>query len=70
MIRFKLRAFWSAFFLLILATCTSGKDRAPQVLVWPTSGQPVVRFSLGKFKEIGSSGKQHNYSIDVTAENL
>jgi hypothetical protein len=39
-------------------------------LVWPTSGQPVVRFSLGKFKEIGSSGKQHNYSIDVTAENL
>ncbi len=70
MIRFKLRAFWSAFFLLILATCTSGKDPAPQVLVWPTSGQPVVRFSLGKFKEIGSSGKQHNYSIDVTAENL
>ena len=32
--------------------------------------QPIVRFSLGKFKEIGSSGKQHNYSIDVTAENL
>jgi hypothetical protein len=29
-----------------------------------------VRFSFGKFKEIGSSGKQHSYTIDVIAENL
>ncbi len=70
MTRFKVRDFWSAFFSLILIASASGKDPAPQVLVWPTSGQPIVRFSLGKFKEIGSSGKQHNYSIDVTAENL
>jgi hypothetical protein len=29
-----------------------------------------VRFSFGKFKEIGSSGKQHDYTTDVTAQNL
>jgi hypothetical protein len=29
-----------------------------------------VRFSFGKFKEIGFSGKQHAYTTDVTAENL
>jgi len=38
--------------------------------VWPASGKPVARFSFGRFKESGSSGKQHSYSIDVTAENL
>lgn len=40
------------------------------MIVWPTSGQPVVRFSLGKFKDSGSSGKQRSYAIDITAENL
>jgi PEGA domain len=70
MIRFKLHVFWVVFVSLILMAAASGKDPSPQVLVWPTSGQPIVRFSLGKFKEIGSTGKQRSYSIDVTAENL
>jgi len=47
-----------------------GKDQPAQVIVWPSSGQPVVRFSFGKFKETSSSGKQHSYTLDVTAENL
>jgi hypothetical protein len=29
-----------------------------------------VRFSFGKFKETLSSGKQHDYTTDVTAQNL
>jgi hypothetical protein len=29
-----------------------------------------VRFTFGKFKETGLSGKQHNYTTDVTAENV
>jgi len=29
-----------------------------------------VRFSFGKFKEISSTGKRHDYTTDVTAENL
>jgi hypothetical protein len=61
-------AIW-LFSLLVFATA-SAKEPPPQVLVWPTTGTPVVRFSFAKFKETGSSGKQHNYTADVTAENL
>jgi hypothetical protein len=60
-----------ALFLVIAFVGLSvAKEQPAQVIVWPTTGQPVVRFSLGKFKESGSSGKQHSYAIDVTAENL
>ena len=55
--------------LLLYATATA-KEPPAQVIVWPASGTPVVRFSFGKFKETSSNGKQHNYTTDVTAENL
>jgi PEGA domain len=48
----------------------NAKDAPVQVMVWPTSGAPVVRFSFGKFKEVGTQGKQHNYETEVSAENL
>jgi hypothetical protein len=60
----------SLFLLLVVVGICFGKEPPAQVVVWPASGQPVVRFSFGKFRESGSSGKQHSYSIDVTAENL
>ena len=53
-----------------LFAVAQAKEPPPQVIVWPPSGQSVVRFSLGRFKEVGSSGKQRNYTVDVTAENL
>lgn len=55
--------------LLILLGATNAKE-PPQVIVWPTSGQSVVRFTFGKLREIGFSGKQHDYTTDVTAENV
>lgn len=61
---------WCAFLSVVLVAAALGKEPAPQVIVWPPSGQPIVRFSLGKFKEVGSSGKQRDYRVDVTAENL
>ena len=60
----------SLFLLIVFVGVSYGKEPPAQVIVWPASGQPVVRFSFGKFRESGSSGKQHSYSIDVTAENL
>jgi hypothetical protein len=57
------------FGLLIFATANA-KEPTAQVMLWPASGPPVVRFTFGKFKEIGSSGKQHNHTTDVTAENV
>jgi len=61
-----------ALLLLVLPFSISllAKDQPAQVLVWPESGTPVIRFSLGKFKEQGSFGHQRTYAIDVVAENL
>lgn len=61
---------WSTLLAVGLVAVSQAKEPPPQVIVWPQTGQPVVRFSLGKFKEVGSSGKQRNYAVDVTAENL
>lgn len=58
------------FLLILIGNISFAKDPPPLVIIWPASGQPVVRFSFGKFKESGSAGKQHSYTIDVTAENL
>jgi hypothetical protein len=55
---------------LVLVAAASAKAPPPLVIVWPASGPSVLRFSFAKFKETSAAGKQHNYSSDVTAENL
>jgi hypothetical protein len=55
---------------ILLALFAQAKDQSAQVIVWPDSATPVVRFSLGKFKEAGSFGSQRTYVIDIVAENL
>jgi hypothetical protein len=57
-------------FCLVFASLTSGKDTPAQIMVWPESGSPVVRFSFGKFKEIGSYSGQRDFTTDTTADNL
>jgi len=61
-------AIWCAALVLVVAA--SAKEPPAQVIVWPSSGPPVLRFSFAKFKETSAAGKQHNYTSDVTAENL
>ncbi len=61
----------AAALFTIFVTCTlAAKDTPTQVINWPQTGTPVVRITLGKFKEISSVAGQHNYLIDTTAENL
>jgi hypothetical protein len=59
-----------AIFSLVSFSPLDAKEAPPQVVVWPTTGTPVVRFTFGRFKETGSSGKTHNYATQMTAENL
>ena len=54
---------------LMFALVAFAKD-APQVVIWPESGAPVLRFSFSKFKEIGGIGKQRTYVTDTTAQNV
>ena len=60
-----------AIFGLAPFSPAKAKEAPGQVLVWPASGPPVVRFTLTKFKVTDSGfGKSHTYSTQVTAENL
>ncbi len=46
-----------------------GKETGQDVL-WPSSGTAIVKFTFGKFKEVGGFGNQKTYVIDTTAQNL
>jgi len=46
------------------------KDTPGQTIAWPDSGQPVLKFVFGKFKEGATFGHEHNYTCDTTAQNL
>jgi hypothetical protein len=46
------------------------KDPPAQVIIWPHPDRPILRFTFGKFKEIGSGGGQRSYTVDTTAENV
>jgi hypothetical protein len=61
----------SVLFVGFLLTSVSyAKDPPAQVIIWPDASAPVLRFSFGRFKEVGSAGGQHTYVTDATAENL
>ena len=59
-------------FLLIFSTVLAAyaKDPPAQIIVWPETGTPVLRFTFGKFKEISSLGNERSYMTETTAENL
>jgi hypothetical protein len=61
---------YSVLFLIFISSFTVAKDPPAQVIVWPDSGTPVLRFTLGRFKEIGSFSNRRTYFIDTLAENL
>lgn len=63
-------AIWCIGLSLGLFVAANAKEAPPLAMIWPASGQPVVRFSFGKFRETSSYGKHHDYTTDVTAENL
>src|SRR5260370_42455113 len=57
-------------FLDVGGSSLSAKDVPFQVLTWPESGQPVLRFTFSKFKEIGGMGKERTYLTETTAASL
>ena len=67
---FRHKLFANSLFCLSIAITLYGKEPPAQMLVWPPTGTPVLRFSFGKFKELSSIGNLHNYLIDTTAENV
>ena len=61
----------AAALFTILATCfLAGKDAPNQTINWPQTGAPVIRVTIGKFKEVSALAGLRNYAIDTSAENL
>jgi hypothetical protein len=46
--------------VFLLASYSYAKDPPVQVIVWPDTGTPVLRFTFAKFKEIGGIGNQRS----------
>ncbi len=66
----KLYKLWLPFLLCLPLLPALAKEQPAQTMVWPETGTPVLRFTFGKFKQIGSRGAERTYDIDTTAENL
>jgi hypothetical protein len=56
--------------VLLLSVHAIAKDPPAQSINWPESGTTIVRFTFGKFKEIGELGGARSYITDTTAQNL
>lgn len=59
-----------ACLVAFLAVAAFAKDPPAQVVVWPEQGNPVIRFTFARFKEVGSLASERTYVTDTTAENL
>lgn len=64
------RFFHICSLLLFLAIPAAAKDTPLQVIDWPTTGTPAIRFTFGKFKSLPGMGSLHAYVMDTMAENL
>jgi hypothetical protein len=49
------RSFRLACFLIVFCVWPEfAKDTPPQVIVWPNTGTPIVRFTFGKLKQLAN----------------
>jgi PEGA domain len=69
-IRFMRRVLSLLLLVALVILPASAKDAPFQIVTWPQSGQPALRFTFSKFKEIGAMGKERTYVTDAIAENL
>ena len=63
-------AVWT-FLLAVACLMAVAKDQPFQVVSWPDSGPPVLRFTFSKFKDLGRGvGRERTFISDVEALNL
>jgi hypothetical protein len=55
--------------VLFFSVATLAKD-SPQVINWPESGEPVLRFTVQKVRHIGSFGGQQTSVIETQVESV
>ena len=61
----------SLFLWLVLNACVCfAKDPPPQIVMWPQTGTPQIRFMFGKFRSLGGLANERSYVVDTSAQNL
>ncbi len=56
--------------LLVAFSIAAFAAEPAQIVTWPSTGTPSLRFTFSKFRAIGSMVGQKTFVTDVTAENL
>ena len=65
------RRFFISLAFLLLSVPALAKDTPLQVIVWPATGTPALRFTFGKLKQLdGMRNNTRVYVMNTTAENL
>jgi hypothetical protein len=64
------RSFCLSLIFLVLTASAVAKEAPLQVIDWPATGTPVLRFTFSKFKQLPGSSTIHGYVMDTMAENL
>jgi PEGA domain len=62
--------FKSVLLVIFLALACGAKEEPKQVLQWPESGKPLLRFTFTKFKSDAGSKSLRYYVSQTTVENL
>lgn len=70
MLHFRSRAFLIQLLVCLAVLPALAKDTPLQIIDWPETGTPVLRFTFSKFKSLPGMGSLHGYVMDTTAENL
>jgi len=59
--------------LFVLSCFASAKDKDKDVdliIMWPNGGSPTLKVAFAKFREVSSYSGQHDFTEDVTVENV
>ncbi len=66
-----LRKIGALVLIAVIAPFASAKDKDNEVVImWPTSGPATLKATFSRFRELPSYGGAHDYTQDVTVENV
>jgi hypothetical protein len=65
-----LRRFCLSFALLLFTVPALAKDTPFQIIEWPTTGTPALRFTFDKLRQLEGGGRSHGYTVSVAVQNL
>ncbi len=60
----------AALVLIVVFTHLATAKDSDMVTMWPSTGAAILKVTFGRFRELSSYGGAHDFSEDVTVENV